>query len=136
MPQQLPQRATTSKRRFTFPASARLKERKDFLRVREYGKRAYSRHFLVSFVPSNAAVSSGSSRLGIAVTKKVERSAAKRNRVKRCVREFFRMCRPAFVQNVDIVVVARDASGLGRAKDVAEELYAILKSQKLIGDVE
>jgi len=82
-----------------FPKSARLLKRRDF-QFRPYS-RYLSENF--SFIYSTG----GSARMGISISKKVLRNAAPRNRVRRLVREAFRMHRDRF-QGVDLHLVARD----------------------------
>ncbi|NMC63447.1 MAG: ribonuclease P protein component [SAR324 cluster bacterium] len=102
MPFLLQGRGIISKTNFTFPARARLKTRRDFLQVRECGKRVYSRHLLVVYAPNEK-----NSRLGIAVTKKTEALAVNRNRVKRVIREIFRLHYHRILGNFDFVVIVR-----------------------------
>jgi ribonuclease P protein component len=47
------------------------------------------------------------SRLAIAVTTKIEKRATRRNKIKRRIREIFRVIRPKLSPPIDIVVVAR-----------------------------
>ena len=67
----------------TFPKSARL------LKSRDFRFRPYQRFQTQSF--SFLYTGRGSGRLGISIAKKVLRSAAARNRVRRLLREFFRL---------------------------------------------
>lgn len=127
LPFQLRGKATISKVTFGFPASARLKERKDFLRVREQGKKAYSQHFIMVYAPSDA-----SSRVGVAVTKKAERLAVKRNRIKRLIREVFRLHRSRIAGNFDIVVVAKGDMQSLSYELVRKELLGMLMREGLL----
>jgi ribonuclease P protein component len=65
------------------------------------------------------------SRLGLTVSRKVGK-AHDRNRVKRRVREYFRLRRHGLTPHVDLVVVAKPGAARLSARDVAEELDAAL----------
>jgi ribonuclease P protein component len=72
--------------------------------------------------------SEGTVRLGITVGKKVG-NAVKRNRIKRLLREYFRLNRDAFRGSTDIVIIARkDISSLNY-RDVSSELNEVLKGR-------
>lgn len=88
---------------YRFPAQARLKLKRDFYRVQTRGKKLYSEHFLIIVLPS----ASSASRLGITVTRKVDKRASARNRLKRRIREAFRGVRSKFTAAYDVVVIAR-----------------------------
>ena len=87
-----------------FPSSARLLRRSDFLRVQQTGQRVHTPHFVILVVPGG-----GQQRLGVTVGRRVG-SAARRNRVKRLVREVFRRNRALFPDDCDLVLVARPGS--------------------------
>ena len=88
----------------SFPRAHRLVRRSDFLRSYDAGRRYFSRHF-VFFVNCDRA-RSGQWRLGLAVTRK-SGNAVWRNRVKRIVRECFRLHQHSIPQGLDIVVVPK-----------------------------
>jgi len=73
------------KTRFFFPAEHRIKQRRDFLTIKKYGHLYRCPHFLVLLYNK----SSGPTRLGITVTRKIG-GAVVRNRIKRYLRELFR----------------------------------------------
>jgi ribonuclease P protein component len=85
----------------TYPKTARLRRRRDFLAVQQRGRRLYAAEVLV------LALHTGGDRprIGITVSSKVANAVA-RNRVKRWVREAFRAVRTD-LPPVDLVVVAR-----------------------------
>lgn len=99
------------------PKTARLRKRREFLKLAKTGGRVQSANFVVI----SGRSSGGECRLGITVSGKVGNSVT-RNRIKRHVREFFRCRRSETPAGVDYLVIARkSAAGLsGRA--IAEEL--------------
>lgn len=91
--------------RKTFEKGDRLLHRPDFIRLSTYGKRYYNQHFIVYFIKNNH----NRCRLGITVTRKVGK-AAKRNRIKRLAREYFRQNRHIFRDHWDISLIAKKRS--------------------------
>lgn len=76
--------------------------RADFARVTRCGRRVSTRYFLVFLERRDDG---GPARLGITVTRKVG-TAVRRNRIKRLVREWFRL-RTAMLGAQDVVVIAK-----------------------------
>lgn len=87
-----------------FDKKKRLLQAKEFSAVLQ-GRRSYSNHFFRVYVLPNAL---DTPRLGLTISKKINRHANKRNRIKRMVREWFRLQQQIFPA-VDIVVQARCA---------------------------
>lgn len=103
--------------RKTFRPTDRLKQRPDFRRVQGSGRKIHTPHFVLAVSPRH---DDGPTRLGITVTRKVA-SAPGRNRIKRVMREVFRLHRELFPQGSDVVVIAKDgADALGFAEVLAE----------------
>ncbi|MGD8907773.1 MAG: ribonuclease P protein component [Chromatiales bacterium] len=90
----------------------------DYRRVFSDGLRSVDRCFLV------LACSSGfqRSRLGLAVSKKISRRAVDRNRIKRLIRESFRIHQHRLV-GLDLVVVARQGASRADNRDCFESLH-------------
>ena len=99
-----------------FPATSRIRQRRDFLRVERQGQRAGGAHFVVL----TQTRGSGVRRLGITVSRRVGGSVL-RNRVKRLVREVFRRQRSSLPQS-DTVVIARTGAGALSYAEVSDEL--------------
>lgn len=77
----------------TWPRQRRLTRRSQFTACYDRGGRHYTRHFVVFALVRPAESPSGqnsSGRLGLAVTRKCG-NAVERNRIKRVLREFFRL---------------------------------------------
>ena len=86
----------------SFPPAARLRQPSEFNQVFRDGARSSDACFVVSARDNGLA----GARLGITVAKKTVSSAARRNRIKRVVRESFRLNR-AGLPALDVVVQAR-----------------------------
>lgn len=92
----------------TFPRNARIRSMRDFAACYKLGKRYHSRNFLL-FAFYNAA-RCGRARLGVAVSRKVG-NAVTRNRIKRLIREFFRLHSGLIPEKLDLVAVAKREAG-------------------------
>jgi ribonuclease P protein component len=84
------------------PRTARLLRPADFDALRERSARVGTRHFSAQYhvTPESGA------RLGMAVSRKVSKNAVERNRIRRQIRESFRLQR-AHLPSVDVLVIAR-----------------------------
>ena len=88
---------------FEFPRSVRLLSPGDFSQVFNNTEfKASNRYLLVLATPSK----SGDSRLGFVIAKKHVKHAVQRNRVKRIIRESFRLNQHQMANN-DFVILAR-----------------------------
>ncbi|MES9992574.1 MAG: ribonuclease P protein component [Candidatus Thiodiazotropha sp.] len=86
----------------TFSRRCRLIKPDDYRRVFSDGKRVSDKLFLVLGKPNQL----GYGRLGLAVSKKSCRGAVDRNRIKRLIRESFRI-NQTLLAGLDLVVVSR-----------------------------
>lgn len=89
---------------FTFPRVARLTKPEEFNRVFKKSKRINHKEFIVYCHKQNL----GRPRLGLAVSKKVDKRAVIRNSIKRTIRESFRLHQNQ-LDSWDLVVVAKPA---------------------------
>jgi ribonuclease P protein component len=100
-----------------FPRDARLLGPKDFERVYALRQRVSNLCFSINFAPSP----SGYARLGLSVGAKSVGNAVARNRVKRIVRDWFRLCR-AELPPLDLVVGARNGAASAHNAQLRESL--------------
>ena len=92
-----------------FPRTARVRAKADFDRVFEAGKRTADPLLALHRLDDGAP-----SRLGLAVSRKVDPHAVGRNRIKRVLRDAFRRARGE-LGNGAFVIVARPAAALAAA---------------------
>ena len=95
--------------RLTHPAQRRLRRKSDFEAAYARGRRFGNGFFAVTAILNDI----GGPRLGLAVSVKNAGSSVERNRIRRTIRESFRLHQHE-LPNVDLVVSAR-----GRARDAA-----------------
>ncbi len=88
--------------RSRFRPHQRVKTRSDFLRLSQASRRVHTPHFVVLL----GAREDTSVRLGITVTRKIGGSV-QRNRVRRLVREVFRLHPGLFPLGHDVIFIAR-----------------------------
>src|SRR3990167_4720480 len=88
---------------YTFTKAERLLRKKEFDKVFDEGK-VFKNKFLVLYVAPGAQKCS---RMGLVVIKKIG-NAVRRNRVKRLLREVFRLNKNRLTVPVDIVIIPRN----------------------------
>ena len=101
----------------SFKKADRILKRNEFIQLSKFGRKLHNQNFIVIFAPGHF----GRSRLGITETRKVG-NAVKRNRIKRLVREYFRLNRHLLSGDWDINVIAK--------KEAAD-----LSSEKIFGSL-
>src|SRR4051812_11875163 len=94
---------SAGKRPLRLLRSDRLRKRFEFRRVRNEGRRVHT----ASFVIQVASRAEPGARLGLTVSRK-SGSSVRRNRIKRLLREAFRLQRETFPQHADLVIIAKD----------------------------
>lgn len=110
-----------SARSASFPRTARLTTRSEYQRVFEQARRSTDPCFTVLW-RSNVL---GLPRLGLAISKKHVKLATQRNRLKRLVREYFRL-HQGDLPPMDFVVLARP----GLATRTNAEIWASLRRHR------
>jgi ribonuclease P protein component len=107
-------------------AREKLRHPSEFRRVKERGKRYRTKHFLINSVGSELP----HHRLGMVVQKRFW-NAVKRNRIKRCLREFFRHNKGRLgVSPRDVVIIALPGAEQLRPTEIAAEILEVLTKKE------
>lgn len=99
----------------------RLRKRPEYLALGEYGRKIASRNFLIVYRSTGNAPP----RLGITVSRKVG-NAVVRNRLKRFLREFFRLHKELFA-SADFNIIARQGAAPLDTSSVRREMADLLR---------
>ena len=108
--------------RFSFTKADRILKRSEFVALSKSGEKIQDTEFIAYFIPTQH----GQSRLGVTVTKKVGQ-AVERNRIKRIVREFFRINRHCLSGRWDINIIAKRQSAGIRSEKAYQSLQNIFE---------
>ena len=115
----------------SLPKAYLLRKKSEYNNVYRHGKRVHGENFSLILLPNN----SEQNRLGVSIHGQLK-GAAKRNRIKRIIREFFRLNK-RFLQEksftscelpyMDIVITVRKGFSLENPANVAEAVSRLLK---------
>ncbi|MDX2454131.1 ribonuclease P protein component [Desulfosarcina sp.] len=109
--------------RVTFTKADRIRTSIEYRALSKNGNRYYNDYFVIISQANQAS----RSRLGITVSKKVG-NAVTRNRIKRIIREHFRLNRRILPDRLDINIIARPSSGRIRAAAIRDHLERCFKA--------
>lgn len=105
-----------------------IKNNRDFLKIYRTGKSCANR-YLVMYLASAQERCTG--RIGISVSKKVGNSVV-RHRIKRLIKESYRLNESRFLKGYDLVIVARkDAKGKGYS-EIESALLHLARLHKIL----
>jgi ribonuclease P protein component len=116
-----PRGRSDARPRARFRKEERLLLRPEYRRATAHGNRRTSAHFVVYLASNNI----GRPRLGITASRKVGKAVV-RNRVKRLIREYFRVSKHCLPPSRDVVVIARKADAEMRLQEVMRELDRVI----------
>ena len=109
----------------SYTKADRLRKRSEFVHVFQQGRKVHNRHFIVFYCPSQ----SSASRIGITVTKRIGK-AVTRNRIKRIVREHFRLTRKGTQPYLDINVIAKKEAVELTSEEIFHSLNGLFEKIK------
>ena len=112
----------------TFGRRARIKQARDFSRVRQEGERLVLGTLIANWRPLPG---DASSRLGVVTSKKIG-NAVVRNRARRLLREVFRLHQNELAQPVDLVLVARASIRNKGCAEVEKDFLTTLRKARLL----
>jgi len=112
---------------FSLNKNDKITKRTDYLRIGSEGARLRTKNFIVLYSEN----SSGHCRFGVTATKKIG-NAVKRNRIKRLLREFFRLNRNCFRASTDFIFIAGKGSVYLGYTDIRDELLGALGRRRLL----
>lgn len=112
-------------------ADERIKKNSQFKYIYNRGKSFADPNLVLYIVRNNK----NTLRLGITVSKKIG-NAVIRNRVKRLIRESFRLSRHRFKYGYDIIFVARGLSRQGIYKNIEKSVINLMKKGGLLKEGE
>lgn len=117
----------------SLPKTYLLRKKSEYDNVYRHGKRVHGKNFSLILMPNNLE----HNRLGISIHGQLK-GAVKRNRIKRIIREFFRLNR-RFLQeksresqelpSMDIVITVRKGFSPGKPTDFAGEVSTLLNNR-------
>lgn len=107
--------------------SESLRKNRQFQFVYKYG-RSYANKYLVMYIKENGL---GMNRIGISVSKKVGNSVV-RHRVKRLVKESYRLHENVFNSGLDMVIVARAGASEVGYYEIERALLHLSKLHEII----
>lgn len=144
----------------SFPKKERLLDRLDFEQVYSKGKVRHSKYFILYLLrgesttkdvtivrPGDVTSAKGSileqtscsgkgvisnRRIGFITSKKIG-NAVTRNRVKRLLREIYRLNKSSLCSNIDLVIIAKKSAGELSFHQMEREIIALWKKMGLIG---
>lgn len=105
--------------RYTFPKTEHLLKKWEFQRVFAENRKFTGRYIVVHILQNQS-----NRKAGILVSRKIG-NAVKRNRIKRLIREAYRLNKHSLPDNIHLVIIAKQGIGDLKYKDIEEDLLEI-----------
>jgi ribonuclease P protein component len=114
--------------RYRFPKACRLSRSIEFQLVRQAGKAWTGRHVVLAVL---ARADTDRVRLGIVTTRKVG-TAVIRNRIRRRIREIFRLHQFELISGIWLVTIARMSAATARFKDLERDWLRLAERASIL----
>ncbi len=106
----------------------RIKKKSDFKNILNNGDTIYSDIVVIKFLNNGLK----QTRFGLIVSRKVSRSAVKRNKIKRILREQLRINLSNFREGLDLIVIAKKAIIYKKSDEVWKTLEKIFLEKEIL----
>lgn len=116
-------------KKYSFSKQERLTKNKEFRCIFREGK-SFSNHNLVIYIYQRSPEEGRQARLGLVLNRKLGK-AVKRNKLKRRLREFFRLHKHLFKPGLDIIFLPRNQAINCDYQELKESILSICKRAKL-----
>ncbi|MBI5971105.1 MAG: ribonuclease P protein component [Deltaproteobacteria bacterium] len=113
-------------KKHSFAKSERLLKSAEFARVKRLGKKQFTENFTAHLLSTQTE----RTRIGISISARVA-NAVKRNRIKRLIREFFRLNKDALPPSTDALITAKKDSSKNTYAQTEIELKRLFKKGPL-----
>ena len=123
--------AEDKKKRFTLRKKEKLHSQNDFKRVLKMGRRVYHPALLICIHEGGEPPLR---RIGL-ITKRKVGNAVKRNRVKRFLREIFRLNKYRLPEGTDVIFIPNESTKNYKYRELEAIVIAGLKKIKVLEDI-
>ena len=124
--------AESRQQSLSLPRTSRIKQGRDFARVKARGNRIVYGCMIANWLvhPAHAPT-----RIGVITSRKIG-NAVKRNRARRLLREVFRLHQHDFNQTLDMVLIARPSIARKKMREVEADFLTVLRRGGLLKKTE
>ncbi len=119
-------------REYTLTKKEKILKKEDFFRVRKKGSRNSTASFLIYILKKETPKAEEKtifSRLGLSVSARTG-NAVRRNRLKRLLREFFRINKNSLSTLTDILITVKAGNKIKNYRDIEKELSFLFKEKE------
>lgn len=109
----------------SFGKEKRVTNRADYLAIQNEGQKWHSKHFVICYRVNQCC--NQTCRLGVTITKKIDKRAVKRNLLRRKIKEIFRLNYPNFSKPLDVVLIAKQGAMMLDRANLQRELFYLFK---------